>query len=442
MPQNSSDSRLRLALQAIHTLRDDGHVAYLVGGCVRDRLLGIQPKDFDVATDALPTDIARLFPNSQMVGAHFGVSLLKGAPGVEIEIATFRSEGAYSDGRRPDEVEFVSNAALDAKRRDFTINGLFEDPETRKLLDYVGGVADLRAKTIRAIGDAEKRFQEDHLRMLRAIRFAARLGFAIEPETLAAIQRHASEIKRISIERVRAELDRILTEGNSKRGLELLDEAGLLSHVLPAIKAFQGVEQPPEFHPEGDVWTHVLMMLEHMHQPSVTLAWGVLLHDIAKPATFRRAERIRFDGHAELGATMAGSLLLELRFANDDIAQITSLVANHMKFKDVQKMRLSTLKRFLRLPQFGEHLELHRLDCLCSNGLLDNYEFVQRKLIELDTEALRPESLITGADLIAAGYNPGPKFKEALAGVETAQLEGEIQSKEQALAIAQAILER
>jgi len=433
---------LSLAIETIRTLRVHGYSAFLVGGCVRDRLLGIDPKDFDIATSALPDEITRLFPAAQMVGAHFGVSLLVEAPGVQVEIATFRTEGAYSDGRRPDAVAFVADPALDARRRDFTINGLFEDPLSRQILDFVGGRPDLDARLIRAIGDARLRFEEDHLRMLRAVRFAARLGFSIDPQTLTAIRHQAENITRISAERIRDELARILMEGNARYGLELLDQTGLLAVLLPEVKAFQGVEQPPEFHPEGDVWTHVLMMLEQLHKPSLTLAWGVLLHDVGKPPTFRRADRIRFDGHDEAGAAMSEKILGRLKFANDDVAQISSLVASHMKFKDLKKMRVSTLKRFLRLPRFEEHLELHRLDCLSSNRMTESYEFAQLKIAEFGKEELRPVSLVTGDDLIAAGYRPGPKFRLALAAVETAQLEGEVVSREQALAVACEVMER
>jgi poly(A) polymerase len=443
-------TRFHLALETIATLRQHGYTALLVGGCVRDRLLGIPPKDFDIATSAKSTEIAVLFPKAQLVGAHFGVSLLTHSPGVEIEIATFRSEGAYSDGRHPNQVAFVTDPALDAQRRDFTINGLFEDPltaeiggatRTGKVLDFVNGQADLQAGLIRAIGDPQLRFHEDHLRMLRAVRFASRLNFQIEPATLAAIRQQAGNISLISAERIRDELTRILTQPNPQRGLQLLDETGLLPHLLPEIKAFQGVQQPPEFHPEGDVWTHVSLMLSHLDHPTPTLAWAVLLHDVAKPATFRITDRIRFDGHAELGATMSEAILARLKFPHDDIAQICSLVANHMKFKDVRKMRLSTLKRFLRLPQFDEHLELHRIDCLCSNGLTDSLTFVESQLAALPAETLRPKPLLTGSDLIAAGFRPGPPFKTALAAVETAQLESQIQTPDEALALARQFLD-
>ncbi len=437
---DSSES-LQLAIDLLSRLRGSGHKAYLVGGCVRDRLLGIQPKDFDIATDASPGAIAAYFPGAYLVGAHFGVVLVQQGR-ARVEVATFRSEGEYSDARRPDEVRFESDPALDAQRRDFTINGLMEDPATGQILDAVGGLSDLANKTIRAIGDADRRFREDHLRTLRAVRFAARLNFEIEPKTRAAISRNAGLVKSVSAERLRDELVRILSEGGARRGLELLDELGLLAQLLPEVKAFQGVAQPPEFHPEGDVWTHVLMMLERMETPaSPSLAWGVLLHDVGKPPTFRKAiDRIRFDGHAEVGAGMTRELLGRLRFSNDDLEHITALVANHMKFKDVQKMRTSTLKRFLRMPRFEEHLALHRLDCQCSNGRTESYDFVRQKLADLSAETLHPPRLISGRDLIDAGFLPGPGFSEALEAVETAQLEGEICTREEALEMARRVL--
>jgi poly(A) polymerase len=313
----------QLAITIIRELRSHGHKAYLVGGCVRDRLLGISPKDYDVSTDATPQELLQLFPKAQTVGAHFGVVLVTGGNGIQVEVATFRSEGTYSDGRRPDAVRFESDPALDAKRRDFTINGLMEDPLSREIFDYVGGQTDLERKTIRAIGIPEERFEEDHLRMLRAVRFAARLKFSIEPQTLEAIRYLAHSVAQISAERVRDELVRILTEGGARRGLELLDECGLLTHVLPEVKAFQGVEQPPEYHPEGDVWKHVLLMLGELRHPSPTLALGVLLHDVGKPPTFRIADRIRFDGHAEVGAEMTKRRLSQMRFSTDETDQVT-----------------------------------------------------------------------------------------------------------------------
>lgn len=437
----SGPSADQLATQIIQILRGHGHQAFLVGGCVRDRLLGLTPKDYDVSTDATPDQLCRYFPRAQTVGAHFGVVLVNDGKGQHVEVATFRSEGAYTDGRRPDQVQFETDPALDAQRRDFTANGLMEDPLSGKVLDYVGGESDLRNRILRAIGDPPRRFEEDHLRMLRAVRFAARFRFAIHPDTLQAIRKLASRITDISAERIREELVRILTEGEARNGLELLDETGLLQHVLPEVKAFQGVAQPPEFHPEGDVWTHILLMLESLEHPSPTLAFGVLLHDVGKPPTFRIADRIRFDRHAEVGTSMAREILTRLKFPNQQTEQIASLVANHMKFKDVRQMRTSTLKRFLRLPDFQEHLELHRLDCLASNGRTDSYNYVREKQEEFRHEELRPERLLTGNDLISAGYSPGPLFSQVLEQVETAQLEGEICTREEALKLARRILE-
>lgn len=440
MSSIDSAPRADLAIRIIHTLQEQRHRAYLVGGCVRDRLLGIVPKDYDVSTDATPDLLLSYFPKAQTVGAHFGVVLVKGENGAAVEVATFRSEGSYEDGRRPEAVHFETDPAMDARRRDFTINGLMQDADSGGVLDFVRGIEDLERRVVRAIGDPRIRFAEDHLRMLRAVRFAARLGFSIEPGTLSAIRELAPNITRISAERIRDELIRILTEGGARRGLELLDESGLLGIILPEVKAFQGVEQPPEYHPEGDVWTHVLLMLDDLRSPSPSLAAGVLLHDVGKPATFRVADRIRFDGHAEVGASMTKDILHRLRFSNQDAEQITSLVANHMRFKDVLQMRPSTLKRFLRLPKFDEHLELHRLDCQASNGYTETYRFVQSKLAEYADEELRPPRLITGDDLIAQGFQPGPAFAKALSAVETAQLEGQVTTREDALAIVRKVL--
>lgn len=439
MPSDSA-ARADLTFHVIHHLQQHGHRAYLVGGCVRDRLLGIAPKDYDVSTDATPGQLLSLFPNSETVGAHFGVVLVKGSAGASVEVATFRSEGAYADGRRPDTVRFETDPAMDARRRDFTVNGLMQDADSGQVLDFVGGLDDLEHHTIRAIGDPRLRFAEDHLRMLRAVRFAARLGFSIDSNTIAAIRELAPQISRISAERIRDELIRILTEGSARRGLELLDETGLLDIVLPEVKAFQGVPQPPEYHPEGDVWTHVLLMLEKLHSPSPALAAGVLLHDVGKPPTIRIADRIRFEGHAEVGAEIAARILHRLRFANAEAEHITSLVANHMKFKDVMQMRPSTLKRFLRLPRFDEHLELHRLDCEASNGYTEAYRFVQSKLAEYAEEELRPPRLVTGDDLIAEGYKPGPAFARALSALETAQLDGQISTRSDALVFVRKVL--
>jgi putative nucleotidyltransferase with HDIG domain len=436
-----SREREALAVHIIKVLRDHNLKAFLVGGCVRDRLWKIAPKDFDVSTEARPEQIISLFPQAQLVGAKFGVVVVKRTNDVCVEVATFRSEGNYADGRHPQDVQFEIDPVLDAQRRDFTINGLFEDPLSGRIYDFVDGQRDLERRLLRTIGTPDRRFEEDYLRLLRGVRFAARFQLSVEEETMRSTQRFAPRIVCISAERIREELVRILTEGGARYGFELLDRAGLLEHVLPEVKACQGVQQPPEFHPEGDVWKHVLIMLGSMQEPSRTLAWGVLLHDIGKPPTFRVAERIRFDGHAEVGTEMARNRLTQLKASNEDIERVSSLVANHMKFKDVPQMRVSTLKRFLRTPHFDEHLELHRLDSLASNGRTDVYEYLRSKLVEFQAEQLRPRRLLSGDDLIQAGYRPGPEFKKVIELTETAQLEGEIETREQALAMAQKILD-
>ena len=428
LPESST-----LARHIVSTLTARNHAAYLVGGCVRDLLLGLNPKDYDVATSATPAQVATLFPDAEFVGAHFGVIIVH-RQGQSVEVATFRSDQDYQDGRRPTSVTYETDPAKDAIRRDFTINALFYDVQETRILDFTGGRADLDARLIRAIGDPRQRFAEDYLRMLRAIRFAARFRYEIETATLDAIRQLHAEIKGISAERIRDELNRILTEGGARHGFELLNETQLLDVLLPEVKAMQGVEQPPQFHPEGDVWTHTLMMLEGLRNPTVTQAWGVLLHDVAKPPTFTFTDRIRFNGHAELGAAMSREMLGRLRLSNDETDQVHDLVLNHMKFKDVPKMKPSTLKRFLRQPHFEEHLELHRLDCLSGSGRLDNYEFVQEKLKEITPADLRPLRLIDGDDLIALGYTQGPRFKEILTAVEDAQLEGTLNTREAALA--------
>jgi poly(A) polymerase len=430
-----------LARRIVAALRGRGHSAYLVGGCVRDLLLGADPQDYDVSTSATPEQVLALYPNAQQVGAHFGVVLVH-EDGATVEVATFRSEGPYRDGRHPSHVRFETDAKQDVLRRDFTVNALLLDPETDEVLDYVGGRADLSGRVIRAIGDAEKRFREDHLRMLRAVRFAARLAFDIDPATESAIVRLHPLIRDVSAERVREELVRILTEGSARRGFELLDRTMLLHAILPEVDDLKGVEQPPEFHPEGDVWTHTLIMLEGLPRGvSPTLALGVLLHDVGKPGTYRVSDRIRFDGHVELGVNLTRRILSRLRFSNDDIEQVEALVDNHMRFKDVPNMKASTLKRFFRLERFDEHLELHRLDCTSSHGMLDNYEYARQKREELGQEAIRPPRLLSGEDLIGAGYTPGPHFGQVLRAVEDAQLDGTVQTREDALTLALTLLQ-
>ena len=421
-----------LARQVVAKLRAAGHQAWFVGGCVRDLLLGVKPKDFDVATDARPDRIMDLFPRSGRVGAHFGVVLVRDVF-EQVEVATFRSDHDYLDGRHPEQVRFESDPREDVLRRDFTINGLMLDPDTGRVLDFVDGRADLERRLIRAIGDPDARFREDHLRLLRGVRFAARLGFEVEPATLAAMQREHASILKTAMERVRDELVRILTEGGARRGFELLDATGMLADLLPEVAAMKGVQQPPEYHPEGDVWQHTLLLLEQLHNPTPTLAVGALLHDVGKPPTFRVADRIRFDGHVEAGVKLAHEILIRLRFSREDMEQVETLIDNHMKFKDVQRMKESTLKRFLRLPQFPDHLELHRLDCMSGSRRLDNYDLARLKLEEYSEDHLQPSPLLTGADLIGMGYPPGPLFSLILRTLEDAQLEGRIQSRDEAL---------
>jgi poly(A) polymerase len=396
---------------------------------VRDLLLGKEPEDYDVATSATPDQVQQYFEQTYPVGAQFGVILVEIGNKDFVEVATFRSDVSYSDGRHPDAVRYTQSAKDDVQRRDFTINGLLLDPENDQVLDYVGGQMDLKNGIVRAIGVPARRFEEDKLRMLRAVRFAARFGYKIEDETFSGIADLAGEIKQVSRERVRDELLKMLTEGHARRAFELLDASGLLGCILPEIKRMQGVEQPPQFHPEGDVWVHTLMLLEQL-PPGVTptLALGALLHDVGKPATFRVApDRIRFDGHVEVGEKVATDILHRLRMSNDETAQVLALVANHMRFADVAKMKDSTLKRFFRLPRFEEHLELHRMDCTASHGKLDLYDFTRRKLQDTPPQEIRPALLVTGNDLITAGYEPGPRFKEILEAVEDAQLEGRLQ---------------
>jgi poly(A) polymerase len=484
------------ATRIIETVRQRGFQAYLVGGCVRDLLLGVEPKDYDVVTDATPDQVMAIFPETYAVGAQFGVVLVPETSAEEqqvphrrfapvrnditetrtaanggrneiaetsdaessscagssvsgessrrgcVEVATFRSDIGYSDGRHPDEVRFTRDPREDVARRDFTINGMMLDPLAEntpgEVLDFVGGRKDLDAKIIRAIGDPELRFAEDKLRMLRAVRFAARFEYAIDPATFAAIQKLAEQIEVVSRERVRDEITRMLTEGHASRAFRLLDECGLLAHVLPEISAMKGVQQPAEFHPEGDVFIHTLLLLDNLPLPCpLTLAWGALLHDVGKPPTFRVAERIRFDDHVNVGVKMAEEICRRLRFSNDETAQILALVQNHMRFGHATRMNESTLKKFLRLPRFDEHLALHRADCLASHGGLSTYEFVRQKRDETPLEVMRPRPLVTGDDLIAAGHHPGPKFKEILGAVEDAQLEGRLSSRDQALEFVQ-----
>ncbi|MGC2614258.1 MAG: CCA tRNA nucleotidyltransferase [Terracidiphilus sp.] len=451
MPQSA---QFEAALEIIRTLRAAGHEAYLAGGCVRDLLLRREPEDYDVATSAMPDIVLDMFPRTFAVGAHFGVVLVASgiAAGCEdgsveercvTEVATFRSDGVYSDGRHPDEVLYTKTAAEDVERRDFTINGLLLDPLREsddirsEVIDYVGGLDDLDAGVIRAIGRPEKRFEEDQLRLLRAVRFAARFGFKIEPATLAAIRKLAARIHAVSRERIREELTKMLTEGHARRAFEILDETDLLVQILPEVSRMKGVAQPPQYHPEGDVWIHTLMLLEQLEPGcAMTLAWGALLHDVGKPPTYREApDRIRFDGHVEVGVAMGAEICRRFRLSNEETQQILALIENHMRFADAPRMKASTLKRFFRLENFPEHLALHRMDCLAAHRNLEIWNLVRERYETLPEEEIRPMPLLTGRELIAAGYTPGPLFKEMLHAIEDAQLEGAITTPEQAMTL-------
>ncbi|MGF1656825.1 MAG: CCA tRNA nucleotidyltransferase [Verrucomicrobiales bacterium] len=421
-------------LVVLSRLREAGHQALLAGGCVRDLLLGIVPKDLDVATSAKPEVVQRLFPKNRAVGAHFGVILVREQER-DFEVATFRTEGSYQDGRRPESVQF-STAEEDAQRRDFTINGLFFDPFGEQILDFVGGQADLDAGLLRAIGKAWERFQEDRLRLLRCIRFAARLNFRIEEATWTALKREAPGIEEISVERIREELNAILLAPSRVQGFDLLDDSSLLSLILPEVAALKGCEQPPEFHPEGDVFVHTRLMLSLLAEDvPLEVVWAVLLHDIGKVPTrvVDETGRARFNAHEKVGARMAEKVLGRLRFSTHQTQRIVEAVEQHMAFKDVQQMRAAKLRRFMARPGFDDELELHRVDCTSSHGMLDNHEFLLAKQEEFANEPIIPEPLITGRDLIEAGWSPGPRFKEVLEAVQTAQLEGNLSSREEAL---------
>ena len=422
------------AVAVIKTLVAAGHEALLAGGCVRDSLLGREAKDYDVATSARPEEVMKLFPGSMTVGAHFGVVIVR-RDAHNIEVATFRKDGAYSDGRRPDAVTFTT-AEEDAQRRDFTVNGLFLDPLKDEVLDFVGGRADLDARVIRAIGDPHLRFAEDHLRLLRAIRFATVLGFEIEAGTWKAICELAPNIATVSAERVRDELSKTLTDPGRLRGFDLLVSSGLMGVILPEILALQGCEQPPQFHPEGDVFVHTRLMLSLLpEEASLPLVLSVLFHDIAKPATQTVDEtgRIRFNGHDKLGAEMTDAILRRLKFPNHVIEPVVESVASHMAFINVPKMRTATLKRFMARPGFEDEMQLHRVDCLGSHGGLDNFEFIRQKQHEFANEPLIPPRLLTGADLIKLGWKSGPPLGNVLNAIQNLQLEGGLHSREEAI---------
>jgi len=425
------------ARDIVARLQKAGHVAYFAGGCVRDRLLGIEAKDYDVATSAKPEEVQKLFPRvTDLAGKCFGVvRVLHGDD--TFEVATFRQDGPYKDGRHPESVRFAT-AEEDAQRRDFTINGLFFDPIADKLIDYVGGEADLRAKIIRAIGNPADRFAEDQLRLLRAIRFATRLIFTIEPKTWEAIRAGAASIRTISVERIRDEIDKIFSAAKPELGLDLLDASGLLREILPDVAALHGVEQPPQFHPEGDVYQHVRLMLSKIEQPNLELALGVLMHDVGKKPTAKVDEngRIRFNEHESVGADMSEQIMTGLRYDNKTIHVVRELVQHHMQFKDVPHMRASTLRRMMARPTFPLELELHRIDCSSSHGDLKHYEFLKHQLENMSPEEINPPTLINGHDVMAMGIPPGSAVGRILEAIRVAQLEGAVQTHAEALAMA------
>lgn len=426
-----------VAKGVVNKLKDAGYVAYFAGGCVRDVLLEKKVKDYDIATSATPLEVRKIFPNAEAIGAHFGVMLVN-HEGLHFEVATFRTDGSYSDGRRPESVEF-SSPAEDAQRRDFTVNGLFQDPDTGEVIDFVDGRVDLNTGILRAIGDPEERFQEDALRLMRAVRFATTLGFDIESKTWNAVCDHAFLLEKISVERVRDEFSKIMISPNRRRGLELLVDSGLINYFLPEVIFLMGCEQPPQWHPEGDVYVHTCIMLEMLGEEEVELplALAVLLHDIGKPATYTydtAEDRIRFSGHDGVGAVMTEEILRRMRYPNDLVEDVRVMVANHMRFMHVMQMRESKLKRFMSRETFSLEMELHRVDCASSNGFTENYNFLTEKRVEFANEPLIPEPLIKGRDLIEMGFSPGPEFKEILTAVQTEQLEGRLDDREVAIA--------
>jgi len=422
----------------VQRLRSRGYEAYWVGGCVRDLLMGDRAQDYDITTSARPEEIMSIFRHTIPVGAKFGVVIVR-IRHKSYEVATFRAESGYKNGRHPDRVWF-STARQDVKRRDFTINGMLYDPVAEKVIDHVGGQKDLERKIIRAIGNPDARFSEDKLRMIRAVRFAARFDYRIENKTEKAIQRHASEIMDTSAERIRDELSYILTGPNPGIGIRILDQLGLLVHILPEVSAMKGVPQPPEFHPEGDVFQHTILMLDRLKSPSLVLALGVLFHDVGKPETFSVSDRIRFNKHQTVGAEMTRKIMRRLRFSSEQVRRVSALVDQHLRFIDVHRMKESTLKRFLRIEDFPIHLELHRLDCLASHGDLSAWRYCRKRHLEFTKkqaeEQLVPKPLLTGHDLIKIGLKPGPIFKKILREIEDAQLEGRIRTRSQAMALA------
>ncbi len=439
MPQSSNDNLIKRknAEKIVQKLKAEGFEAYFVGGCVRDFVRGIVPGDFDIVTSALPEQIVELFNHTVSIGAKFGVIAVI-EEDTTYEVATFRRDDDYQDGRRPIKIHYAS-AREDVLRRDFTINGLLMDPSNGEIIDYVEGKADIEKKIIRTIGDPEKRFSEDYLRMLRAVRFAGNLNYEIEDRTKQSIKNNCARIKKISAERIQEELTKILTREGARRCFELMSDTGILAQLLPEIEILKGIDQPPRFHPEGDVWQHTLIMLgllqrEEGGQANKILAWAALLHDAGKALTKTEDDKgVHFYGHVQRGEEIADDIMMRLRFSRAQREAVVELIHYHMVFMNVHKMRPGRLKRFLRMPNFDLHLELHRLDCLASHGMLDNYEFCRDKLQELNIEDLHPARLLTGKDLIELGYAPGKNMGRILKKLENEQLDGKIKTKDEAL---------
>ncbi len=425
------------ALEIVEALAEKGHEAFFVGGCVRDALLGVACDEIDIATSATPEQVQRAFAKTVAVGESFGVVLvIKGD--MNFEVATFRRESKYGDGRHPESVDYTKDPEEDVRRRDFTINGMLYDPVSGELYDYVEGLADLERGLVRTIGDPEARFAEDKLRMMRAVRFTSCLGFKLDGAALSAIRGAASGISVVSRERIREELIKILTRRNPGDGLRLLSSCGLLKHFLPEVECMHGVQQPPQFHPEGDVFQHTCLVMDMLYgntdgRYSDELAVAALLHDVGKPPTYSESDRIRFNGHDRVGAKMSEGICRRLRFSKKQIKRIFELILEHLKFKDVFNMRESTLKKFLSLPYFEEHMQMHLADCMASHGKTDAYDFIREKMEEYGREEIKPLPLLSGQDLISLGYSPGPAFSEMLGQVEELQLENRLSSKEEAI---------
>jgi poly(A) polymerase len=428
--------------EVVVELRKAGHKAFCVGGCARDTLLGIEPKEYDITTSATPQEVSEIFPHTVPIGVSFGVILVITGK-YQFEVATFRKDQSYTDGRHPDKVIYSSEEQEDVRRRDFTINGMLYDPIEEEVIDYVDGIRDIKSKIVQTIGDPYERFNEDKLRMMRAIRFSSRYNFELNLDTFQAIEKLAVDITQVSSERIRDEITKIITQSNPGHGLNMLSVSGLLKYILPDVEIMNGVEQPPEFHPEGDVFIHTCLVLDKLHKNqagvvSPELAIGALLHDVGKPPTFSVSDRIRFNGHDKLGADMSKKICRELKFSNKQIEVIYALIRDHLKFKDVFNMKKSTLKRFIGMPHFEEHMALHLADCQASHGLTAAYDFVMEKYNDFEEEEIKPAPLISGRELIEMGYKPGPLFSDILNFVEEAQLEGEITNTQEAI---EAVLE-